>query len=290
MRSIYKIILLSCVWGTLLISCKKDFNEIEDSDQRHIIFTFNTDSLFANLLCYDGDYYIIPKVINLPSNYRIRITAYCFDQDDILFHSEQIFTDLHADQQLKIRHLNKNHTYRIAFIADIVKYNSSIDFYETWYQLGTSSWSTIYLYADDRNDNAIYDVVGLATSLVQPSNQKEEVYFLPVTYNGFYQFTNFNTIDRLEGSIQSSISFVISTLEKKSNSSLPYQFDYRNPQENINIPVSLSYADSLVLLQLITTSLLSIDTTNITISNLQRRPFVATIDCQKRELHSCIFY
>ena len=128
MKHVLKIVMLFC--GVLMLaSCHNDFDEWNDTEQRHVLFTFNTDSLFAKLLCYDGDYYI-PRVDTLPPDCRLRITAYCYDYTADLVYSEHVFTSLHTDRQIKIRHLLRGNTYRFVFVADVVRYSSDLDYYE----------------------------------------------------------------------------------------------------------------------------------------------------------------
>lgn len=287
MKRIFYIVVT--VGMVLLCSCRNDFDEWNDTDQRHIVFTFNTDSLLTRLLNSDGSYYF-PQADTLPSGCSLRITAYCYDSNDQLVQSSHILTSHPTSRHIKIRHLLKDRSYRFVFLADVVRYHSDMDFFETWYQLGTSSWTSLYIYTDERNTNAVYDVIGLSTCMLTPENQSEEVSFRPITYNGFCRFTGLDAIDRLGGAFLPCISFHVKDLTCWKRSSLPYELDYRDPKEDIVVPLSMCYADSVILLQLITNSLSGIDTTVIRIQNPKRRMFRATVDCQKHRLDTCIFY
>lgn len=288
MKHVFYIVLL--VNMVLFCSCRNDFDEWNDTNQRHIVFTFNTDSLLTKLLNSDGTYYF-PHADTLPLGCKLRITAYCYDNNSQLVHSEYIFTSLHSRPSLKIRHLLKDSNYRFVFLADVVRYHSDVDFYESWYQLGTSSWTSLYIFTDERNTDAIYDVIGYCSCVLVPSNQSEEVHFEPITYNGFCRFTGMETIDRLTGFFLPCISFRLHTMTTYWKlSSLPYSFDYHDPREDIVVPLSMCCADSMIIMQLVTNSVSGIDTTVIRISNHERRMFMATVDCQKHQLDTCIFY
>lgn len=287
MKHVWNIVLL--VSMVMVSSCRKDFDEWNDTAQRHIVFSFNTDSLLTKLLNSDGTYYY-PQADTIPSECKLRITAYCYDTNNQLVHSEHILTSRHTNQHIKIRHLQKDNTYRFAFLADVVRYQSDLDFYESWYQLATSTWTSFYIYTDERNTDAIYDVIGYSTCFLTPDNQTEEVFFEPITYNGYCRFTGLNTIDRFSGFFLPCISFYLKDMSYWKLSSLPYEFDYRNPREDIFMPLSMCCADSIIIMQLVTNSLSGVDSTVIKIPNPERRMFMATVDCQKHQLDTCIFY
>ena len=275
----------------VVTSCEEDFDELNDTNQRHIVFTFKTDSLFSHVL-HSKDTYIMGGVNLLEQDYGLRITAYCYDLDDNLLCSDWlILRQLDDFQSIKLRHLYKEMTYRFVFVADIVKYDSFVDFYETWYQLGTKNWSDFYIYADNRDDNALNNILGFHYMEDQPANQIIEVDFTPIFYNGYCIFDNIDSIDRLSGYVAYCSSFKLKSMEWQRLNSLAYSFDYSNVKEKVMVkPISLSFADSLITVKLRTTTLHSVDSVYIDIYNKQRRPFVATFDCGKRELTNCIFY
>lgn len=275
----------------VITSCEKDFDELNDTNQRHIVFSFKTDSLFSHVL-HNKDTYFMGGLNSLEQDYRLRITAYCYDlNDNLLFSDRLILRGLDDWQSVKLRHLDKEATYRFVFVADIVKYDSFVDFYETWYQLGTKKWTDFYIYADNRDDNALNNIIGFHSLEEQPTNQMIEVDFKPIFYNGFCIFNNMDSIDRLSGYVAYCSSFKLSTLEWQRRNSRAYSFDYSNVKEKVIVkPISLSFADSLITVKLRTTTLHSVDSAFIDIYNKERRPFVATFDCNKRELTNCKFY
>jgi len=283
-------ICLLLIAAVCMAACQSDFDEWNDTDQRYVMFSFNTDSLLSKVLSREQAAYVL-NAVSLPDDSRLRITAYCYDRlTDTLVYSERILTQLHTEQQIKIRHLYKDETYRFVFVADVVKYFSDMDYYETWYQLGTRLWDEFYLYADERNDEARYDVVGYASMEIEPCNQTINVHFKPLTYNGFCVFSNLQSVDHLSGYVYPFISYKLSTLEWIRRSSLPYQFDYRNPNEDIVMPVSLSYPDNTITVLIRVNTIQGKDTVVFNIPNEQRRPFVITVDCKNQTVTNPIFY
>ena len=278
-----------CLLVLIANACQRDFDEVNDTNQRHITFRFNTDSLFVNTLFYDGTYHF-RTIDELPDNSRLRITAYCYNKNDALIYTTSILSTSLKDQQVSIRHLQKDATYCFVFIADIVTYDPFVDYYETWFQMGTKYWYQFYLYADNRHEEALYDVMGSHVCELQPANQTEEVVFLPNTYNGYIIFTHLDAVDRLSGCISYVNSFLLSTMTRVSSASMAYTFDYRAPEGSIVTPVSLSAVDDMVLTEIRTNTFSGIDTTYIDFLNEEHRPFVATIDCRNHRLDTCIFY
>ena len=288
-RIIYHILALMLICTAT--ACQDDFDELEDTNQRHIVFTFNTDSLFAEILYAEGENFYLKALDKLPSDYRLRITAYCYDSKDALYYTETIIShEKKCMQQMKIRHLKKNVTYRFVFVADVVKYDPYVDYYETWFQLNTDYWSDFYIYSDQRNEDAEKNIMGTATMQLKPNNQSCCVAFYPITYNGFCVFDNLENVDRLSGHVLYNFSFWLRTLNWWWRSSLAYEFDYRNPQGNIVKPISLSHSDSIIPVMLRSMTIDGVDSLQIDIPNSGRRPFVATFNCETMELDTCLFY
>lgn len=267
----------------MLSSCQKDFNELLDSNQRYVEFTFNTDSLFAKYLyCYNGTYYF-PQIDTLRPEFCLRITAYCYDYADQLLYSGNIFTSVHTEQKMRIMHLLKDETYRCVFLADIVEYDSQVDYLENWFQLGTDSWNSFYLFSTYRHDNAIYDVVGMSTVLVLPNNQSSEVSFTPITYNGYCVFTHTELVQSAH--IVGFDSFRLQTLQGLLTSG-GYGLDLSEIVGEYIRPVSMSNADKDIQIALVTET----DTTLLNLVNANCRSFVATINCETKQIDHCDYY
>jgi hypothetical protein len=262
---------------TMLCACQKDFNELTDSNQRYAEFSFRTDSLFSKALAFDGNTASYPQIDTLPTGYCLRITAYCYDEADELVASKHIFTSLQPDRTIGLTHLQHGVTYRFVFLADIVKYDSQVDFFENWYQLGTSSLATLYLYSDFRHYGAFYDMVGMSTMMLSPDNQLTEVSFAPITYNGYCIFTNTEHVERID--INQFTSFRLENL-KGIEASWRGETDASEITEGFFCPYSFCDADDVFYIRLVMDSKYY----TIEFQNPDLRSFVATIDCKERTI------
>lgn len=273
------------------VACQDDFDELNDTQQRHITFTFNTDELFANVLKDSGSDYIISFTKDIATDYRLRISLYCYDSSDSLIYKQTLLSTTLTGQSIKVRHLQLNNTYSFAFVADIVKYDPYVSYYETWYQSGTGYLPHSYIYADERDDNAEWNSMACAELTATPENQNVKVKLTSITYNGFCVFNQLDDIDRLSGYVMYTSFFYLKTKSWQKRNSIYYSFDERNPQGTSLIkPVSLCYADSIITVKLRTFGLSGADSTIIDIPNYNRRPFVATFNCATLSLDDCKFY
>ena len=268
-------VLLLCL--TMVCACQKDFNELTDSTQRYAEFSFRTDSLFSKALDFDGNTASYPQIDTLPEGYCLRITAYCYNMADMLVASEHIFTTLHSEQTLRLTHLQHGVTYRFVFLADVVKFDSQVDFFETWFQLGTNFWNEFYLYSEYRHIGALYDVVGMSTLMLSPDNQLTEVSFAPITYNGYCIFTNTEDLQYIY--IELFTSF---RLEDFKGIESNWIDELRAPQitEGLIRPYTLCNADSVFYIELVSDSVAY----PVKFSNPNHRSFVATIDCKEHTI------
>lgn len=275
-----------------LAACEKDFDELSDTSQRHIAFEFSTDALFTEVLKYENGTFYLDDVSELPSGRAVRISAYCYNElDSLIFRQTQI-ASMGEYRKIKIRHLDGNFTYRFVFIADVVTYNSSADFYEVWVQMKTQSFSDFYFYSDFRSDDCVDNIMGEASYMLQPANQDFNVEFRPLTYNGYYVLGDLASISVLEGNVFSSVSMCLDGLKSVSSASpLGYLFEYENPKEKTIVkPVTLNFADMESKVKIKTTVFNKVDSIEVKIVNEQLRPFVATFDCDDLEMTECKYY
>ena len=271
------------------VACQDDFDELNDTQQRHITFTFNTEELFANVLENAGS--DILSFTDIAADYRLRISLYCYNSLDSLICKQTTLSKSLTGQSVKVRHLQLNNTYSFVFVADIVKYDPFVSYYETWYQLSTEYFPHFYIYADEREDNPEWNSMSCAELTATPKNQNVEVKLTSITYNGFCVFNQLDDIDRVSGYVMYTSFFYLKTKSWQKRNSIFYSFDERNPQgSSIIKPVSLCYADSIITVKLRTYGLSGTDSTIIDIPNYNRRPFVATFNCATLSLDDCKFY
>ena len=274
-----------------LVACQDDFDELNDTQQRYITFTLNAEGLFANVLGNTGNNYLLASTKDLSADYRLRISLYCYDPSDSLICRQTILSTTLTGQSIKVKHLQLNSTYSFVFVADIVKYDPYVSYYETWYQLSTGYLPHSYIYADERDDNAEWNSMACAELAATPENQNVDVKLTSITYNGFCVFNQLDEIDRLSGYVMYTSFFYLKTKSWQKRNSIFYSFDERNPQSaSVIKPVSLCYADSIITVKLRTYGLSGADSTIIDIPNYNRRPFVATFNCATLNLDDCKFY
>lgn len=285
-----KLLYFLCMCG--IFACQEDFDELKDTQQRHVLFTFHVEELFSKVLVANGDTYQLGEVCELPADYRMRITVYGYDHFDSLIYEKTVLSDYSKSLVLKVRHLQADQTYHFAFVADVVKYDHYVDYFETWFLLGTKYWPDAYIYADERNENALCNSMAFSEMLITPNNQQVKVVFKPITYNGFCVFNGLNSIDRLSGYVMYCSKFLLKNRTWQRRNSLSYKFDEHNLQESGSfiMPVSLCDADSVVTVKMRTLTLSGADSTIIDIPNKGRRPFVATFNCTTLELDNCNYY
>ena len=278
--------------ATALTACQDDFDELEDSVQRRITFTFDTTHLFDDVLIGQQGSYILGAPATLDADHLLRITAYCYNPNDSLLQQQTLLCrDMKATSQAIFRHLDKSVDYRFVFVADVVKQDPYVDYYESWYQMNTRRFDTFYFFSDSRNEQPQHDMVHTAMVTTKPANQCVGVELKPLTYNGYCILQNANKSDRLTGFVGYVESFVLSTRSWKQRTSVAYNFSYYQPTEtSITIPLNLSYADSVIYAKVKSTTLAGTDSIIVNIRNMERHPFALTIDCETMTLKDKKFY
>lgn len=283
------LIMLACACA--MGSCQKDFDELEDSVQRRISFRIDPSHLFDRVLVAHGGSYAFDAPAMLDAGYQVRLTAYCYDPQELLVQSQTTVSSSLQPADVTFRHLDKDVAYRFVFVADVVKSDPYVDYYEQWFQLDTRQWSTFYLFSDSRSERPQHDVLLTATLTAQPQNQEQSVALEHITYNGYLVLEHANATDRLTGYAGYVNAFVLKTRTWKTRTGLAYDFAYHNPtQSSIVLPVNLCLADSVLNMKVKATSLSGTDSVVAVIPNSERRPFVATIDCESVTLKECKFY
>lgn len=279
------------LFSIALASCQKDFNELTDSNQRQITFTFELSHLFDEVLVEHSGTYSLGSNYNLDGNHLLRVTSYCYDSSDSLLQSHTLLcTDLIAANQ-SFRHLDKNISYHFVFVADVVKSDPDVDYYETWYQMDTRNYQRFYFFSDSRSKQAEYDVMQFASLIAQPENQSLNISFEPMTYNGYFLLTNANKSDRITGFAGYVNAFQMSSKSWQRRTSLAYEFThYRPSAQTLTQPLNFCYADSVVYVKVRSTTLTGTDSVIVNVPNVERRPFVLTIDCESMQMTDCKFY
>ena len=215
--------LLPIIAILLLAACQKDFDELNDSRQRWVEFSFDPSEYLSNILVATDQGYEL-GANDLDPGYMFRIEGYCYDSEDLLVDKIHTFGDSKHDMTLKFNHLNCDSLYRFLFIADVVEYNSEVDYFEIWYQLMTNNFETFYLAAFDRSDQATRNLLLDASMYAQPSNQTLAVQMQPLSFNGYCIFTNLEDIDGLIVTAIHVQTFYYHSLKGKNSAANEYTF------------------------------------------------------------------
>ena len=283
-----KILLLSLLAACL--ACQDDFDELKDSSQRQITFTLDTSDFFDHVLVASNGGYRLGAAASIDADYRLRLTGYCYDRSDSLVQRQSLLASQLGKQSVSFAHLLNSETYHFVFVADVVRHDPYVDYYEKWYQMSTQHWADFYIYTSDDSDVPAYNAASLATVDASPDNQTLDVALRPITYNGYCVLTNYEGIDRLAGNVWAVMSFRLRTLGWQRRTAA-HPFDYVYPKETaLTIPAAFCYADSVVNVKLKTYTVAGVDSVVFDLPNESRRPFVAVFDCQKLELTDCKYY
>lgn len=276
----------------VLLSCQKDFDEVLDTDHKHINFTFNSSRMLDDILYQEPSFHL-GHVSTIHPDYRLRITAYCYDFNDSLVCSNTIIGESAQLLSLKVRHLIEDNVYRFVFLADVVKYDPYIDFYEVWYQLGISSFSGMYIYSDYRENNPELNQLGYSFLEIIPDNQDVCVDFDSIVYNGYCVFRDFGNVESISGYISYTSRLRLDSMlpEKVSNLHTTFEFDKDAlSTSSIIIPVTLCCADSIISVKLRRKLEFATDSVIAIIPNPGRDNFVATFSCSSLTLDDFKLY
>lgn len=277
------------VFALCMTSCEPNFDEIRDTDQRSVTFHVNLDNFFSDVLVdSNGDFHYEDGTA-LDDHHRIRITMHCFDDKGDLVEKSTLFSTVGGKPTFSIKHIDKNRQYKFIFLADVVQYNSEIDFYETWYQLMNSHLDQFYLTALDRKALAIENTVRRNVTELYPDNQEMEVILTPVTNNGYIVFVNPDSTSKVSGTVLLYQSMYANTLNGITRVYYPYDI----PKQNGHIPtlpVTATSPDNNIVLKVVTQFGSHKDSVIRTFPNTNHKPFVVTVDCHNLDAIDCVYY
>ena len=273
----------------LLTACQKDFDELNDTRQRWVEFSFDPSEYFSDILVATEHGYELGASTALDPNYKLRIVGYCYDADSVLIAKNTVFGDMQQMLTMEFKHLDKDCQYHFLFLSDIVQFYSDTDYYEIWYQLLTRNLGNMYVMSQKREKKPAYNVLLKALIDITPSNQTMAVPLSPITFNGYCAFTNHDGISASNLVSAYHESFFIRNMEGRDR---PFHA-HVNMGEVGNtaiIGITASYADKSVDVR-ITNNAGGLNTaTTLTIQNPERRPFVATIDYNTLQLTKLELY
>lgn len=270
MRKLLLILPLLC-----LMACQKNFDELNDTDQRNITFSFNPSGYFSEVLLRDGSNYHLCTTTDLDPGYGLRITGYCYGADSVLVAKTQVFGDLQNGLTLNFKHLYRDTKYHFLFLADIVEYDSDLDYYEIWFQLLANNLKDFYVVSFERRDDKRYNVLLSATLDIAPENKIVKVEMKPIAYNGYVIFKNLGNLN-WSSTVMYYNKMLVNHL--KGQDRTEHNISYPQGQSSFILSLNPTNADNLLTFRIKKTTGSQVNNYTLRVQNSEHRPFVATID------------
>ena len=273
-----------------LMACQKDFDEVADTNQRHIDFLVDTSNLLSDVLFAQGSTFRLEVTDSITTHHRIRLTAYCYDATGAFVATQHNIAESLGQAKMTFRHLLKDTSYHFVFLADVVRTNDYMEYQETWYQLSTKRHDTAYLFSNAMSSTVAENVLKYATINMEPDNQSVNVLLQPVTYNGFIVLTNTNDISKLSGTYSYSASLSTEDLTARKSAESTFVSLFANGSV-VLWPVTLTQNDAELQFSLdISTSAKGKQIATQVITLGERRPFVVSFDCSSLQITDIKYY
>lgn len=276
----------------LFTSCQKDFNPESDSSVRDVTFCVQTDNCFAHILVQDGtDYYLGAEQV-LPDNVFMRITGYCYDQDEQLIRRFVSTEDCIQETTITFHKLDTCQTYSFLFLMEFVRKNELDGIVCYWNHLAEQTRSSFYLSCHEDVDDWLLNSVLFARWQGQPSVVKHNISVEPCTVNGYLRLVNISQLDQVYVQAAYSRSFYLwdlTTLTSKRYYTHPKTFSPFTNLKEMVIPVCYSSVNKSIGIKVKTRIVSTMDSIVSNISNAHH-PFVCTIDCANKEIIDTRFY
>lgn len=286
-------ILISAV-VLLFTGCTPDFDPQTDSDQRNATFRFETEHLFDDyLMMYDGDTWFGGGTIEEAQ--RIRISIFCYDTTGMLIDRAMIFVRHGESPKVTLRHLWKDTPYHFVFLADIVEYNNSTDFFEHWFHIGYKHIDGFYTRMIQMNewDNGFGrgNLLWHLDTIMTIENQSYDITLNPITYNGYISFTETESITGFTVIVQYHGSLNVSPLSGRVLDGEGYENNesYLNGWGWFNSFV-LPIIDSTINFTVFLTTDKGTETIHQSVPNPSTRPFTIFFNCQTKRIERYDLY
>lgn len=282
-----KIVLI--MLALAVVSCRNNFDEWNDTDQRRITFDICTDGFFDDFLSKSDDGYVKGIIYPIEGNRRMRVASYCYGADGNLVQSSHKLLEGMGTNSITFYHLQKDAEYRFEFFADIVEADQTVDYFESVFQLGTENIGKFYLFCFQPNSRHQYNIVRHSTLYVKPENNTLAISLEPITVNGYCVLSNLQGIERVNGFYGYNESFFVNTMSGREIGT----FDYScmvGDNRNVVLPITTGAISETITVKVKRVILDKVDSSYVFIKNPDNRPFVSDIDCQTLKMKSCVYY
>ena len=276
-------LLLIFLLALALQACERNFDELQDSDQRHIDFRISVDDLFSDvLICTDGQYALMQSK-TIGAEEQLRVSVYCYDEAGNLVVSSSVLRDDLTTVSTRVKHLCKNQTYHFVFLADIVRRDEALGYIENWYHLQTTDHSLSYLLCNDFQKSAADNVIRHFAANLTPANQSVEVRLQPVTRNGFLVLTHTDDIFQFDVSFSLSKSLTLKDMLTRKRESVVMRTTFPDGADVV-VPFTATLADDAIPVNIEIMTNNSSELSSLIIENEADRPVVIVYDCNKKQI------
>ena len=272
---------------SVVMSCQPDFDEINDTTQRNITFTFSTSGMFSQVLEMKDGEFEKGRSFSLPENMCTRISSYCYDTSDSLIDRRMSRIRANEDISLTFRHLQKDSIYHFVFFADFVKQDEHLE-YETWFQLGYDKYDSFYLFLGTQYEDPALNVLMYAELNDSPANQTVFVELDPIVNNGYVVLENVEGIEHLSGELKYPAIILVDNLTAMAVNN--QSFNNIMPTTSIYIPLSVPYTSDMLVFNLKKTRFDEEKSVSFKDISLKYFPCVVVVDCNTMSLSNIIRY
>ena len=272
---------------SVITSCQPDFDEINDTTQRNITFTFSTSDMFSQVLKMKDGEFEKGRTFSLPEYMCTRISSYCYDNSDSLIDRRTSRIRSDEDIALNFRHLQKDSIYHFVFLADFVKQDEHLD-YETWFQLEYDKYDSFYLFWGTQHKDPALNLLMYSELNASPANQTVFVELDPLVNNGYIVLENVEGIEQLSGELKYPAMILVDNLTTKVVNS--QSFNYIMPTTSIYIPLSVPYTSDMLVFNLKKTRFDEEKSVSFKDISLKYFPCVVVVDCNTMSLSNIIRY
>lgn len=277
------------LFAFLLVACQDNFDEWNDTDQRRITFDIDTEGFFDEYLTISGTLFQKGGDFTLDPTHRFRLSCYCYDTKDSLVLHSSILMDKTGTESIRLSHLQKDIDYRFEFFADVVKFDKAVDYYESWFQLGTENCNSTYLFCFQPDSIHEHNIVKHATIHTKPENNRITVNMVPITVNGYCVLSNLQDVEMVNGYYTYNESFFVNSMQGRRRASHTYSYLPKGGSQ-IVIPVTTGSVADTLSVKIKRVMLNQIDSTFIYVRNPENKSFVTDIDCKTLKQKSCVYY
>lgn len=273
---------------TCLVACQDNFDEVADTNLRHVSINIDATHLFDSLIqpTADGQ---VRYGETLPDDYQLRLTALCYDSEDSLVALQTLLVDDISTHQITLHRLQGTENHHLDLIVDAVRKDDILEYIETWYLLNTARHTTTHIVATSLNDDAVKNVVAHACADFVPANQTLTIVPAPVTYCGYLKLINTGGCYLLTAKASGSDDLLVDGMLSMHRSIQSHRMDF--PDGTVVMwPFTFTHGDNALDISLEVTDSEGQRQAAFCIPNSLFRHFIITIDCHTMQMDDTQYF